>query len=125
MNEKIRQHFPILDNMIYADSAATSLTPKPVLDEMLQYYRNYNVNIGRGVYRLSQIATLKYKNANKKVRNFIGAKDLGETIFTKNSTEAINMVALGLKWEKEDEVVTTTIEHHSNYVPWLEHPCQS
>ena len=120
MNEKIRQHFPILENGIYVDSAAMSLTPKPVLDEMIQYYKNYNVNIGRGVYRLSQIATLKYENANKKVRNFIGAKNIGEIIFTKNSTEAINMVAIGYsKWKKGDEVVTTTIEHHSNYVPWL------
>jgi len=74
--------------------------------------------VGRGVHRLAQIATQKYRDAHRKVAEFIGANE-GEVIFTKNTTEAINMVAYGLQFEKGDEVVTTLLEHHSNFVPWL------
>lgn len=118
MDEKIRADFPILNDIIYLDSAATSLTPEPVLEEVLRYYRVYNANVGRSVHRLSQLATQKYRNAHRKVAEFIGANE-GEVIFTKNTTEAINMVAYGLRWEKGDEVVTTLLEHHSNFLPWL------
>lgn len=118
MNERIRADFPILKDIIYMDSAATSLTPEPVLEAVLSYYREYNANVGRGVHRLSQVASQKYQNAHRKVAEFIGAKE-GEVIFTKNTTEAINMVAYGLKWAKGDEIVTTLLEHHSNFLPWL------
>ncbi len=118
MNEQIRADFPILADLIYLDSAATSLTPEPVVEAVLSYYREYNANVGRSVYRLSQMATQKYKNAHRTVAEFIGANE-GEVIFTKNTTEAINMVAYGLKWAKGDEVVTTLLEHHSNFLPWL------
>lgn len=118
MNTKIRADFPILKDIIYMDNAATSLTPEPVLEAVLSYYREYNANVGRGVHRLSQMATQRYKDAHRKVAEFIDAKE-GEVIFTKNTTEAINMVAYGLKFEHGDEVVTTMLEHHSNFLPWL------
>lgn len=118
MNERIRVDFPILKDIIYMDSAATSLTPEPVLEAVLSYYREYNANVGRGVHRLSQVASQKYKNAHRKVAGFIGANE-GEVIFTKNTTEAINMVAYGLNWAKGDEIVTTLLEHHSNFLPWV------
>ncbi len=119
MNERVRADFPILKNIIYMDSAATSLTPEPVVEAVAGYYRDYNANVGRGVYRLSQVASQKYKDAHEKVAGFIGAKEAGEVIFTKNTTEAINMVAYGLKWASGDEVVTTLLEHHSNFLPWF------
>jgi cysteine desulfurase/selenocysteine lyase len=118
MDEKIRADFPILNDIIYLDSAATSLTPEPVLEAVLSYYREYNANVGRSVHRISQFATQKYHNAHRKVAEFIGANE-GEVIFTKNTTEATNMVAYGLQWQKGDEVVTTLLEHHSNFLPWL------
>jgi len=116
--ERIRADFPILKHIIYMDSAATSLTPEPVLEAVSRYYREYNANVGRGVHRLSQFASQKYNDAHRKVAEFIGAQE-EEVIFTKNTTEAINMVAYGLTWEKGDEVVTTLLEHHSNFLPWL------
>jgi len=115
---EIRADFPILNNLIYLDSAAMSLTPEPVLNVVLKYYREYNANVGRGVHRLSQIASQKYKDAHRKVADFIGANE-EEVIFTKNTTEAINTVASGLRWKKGDKVVTTLLEHHSNFLPWL------
>ena len=115
---EIRVDFPILNNLIYMDSASTSLTPEPVLNVVLKYYREYNANVGRGVHRLSQVVSQKYKDAHRKVADFIGANE-EEVIFTKNTTEAINTVASGLRWKKGDKVVTTLIEHHSNFLPWL------
>ena len=115
---EIKTDFPILNDIIYMDSASTSLTPEPVLNVVLKYYREYNANVGRGVHRLSQIASQKYKDAHRKVADFIGANE-EEVIFTKNTTEAINTVASGLKWKTGDKVVTTLLEHHSNFLPWL------
>jgi cysteine desulfurase/selenocysteine lyase len=116
--DKIRSDFPILKDVIYMDSASTSLTPEPVLETMLKYYREYNANVGRGVHRLSQMAQQRYNDAHKKVASFIGAKE-GDLIFTRNTTESINMVARGLRWRRGDKVVTTLAEHHSNLLPWL------
>ncbi|RZN41114.1 MAG: cysteine desulfurase [Methanophagales archaeon ANME-1-THS] len=118
MNDKLRADFPILKEIIYLDNAATSLTPEPVLEAVLSYYREYKANVGRAVHRLAQVATQRYKDAHRKVAEFIGASE-GEVIFTKNTTEAINMVAYGLSFEKGDEIVTTLLEHHSNFLPWL------
>jgi len=100
------------------DSASTSLTPEPVLDAILEYYREYNANVGRGVHRLSQVVSQKYKDAHRKIADFIGANE-EEVIFMKNTAEAINTVASGLKWKTGDKVVTTLLEHHSNFLPWL------
>ncbi len=117
--EEIRKDFPILDSgIIYMDSAATSLTPEPVLDAVLDYYRNYNANVGRGVYKLTQIASQKYEDAHKNVAKFIGTT-ANELIFTKNTTEGINMVASGIGLKKGDKVVVSLWEHHSNLLPWI------
>jgi cysteine desulfurase/selenocysteine lyase len=115
---EIRADFPVLSDVIYLDSAATSLSPEPVLAAMLEYERVYRANTGRGVHRLAQIATQKFWDARQKAKRFIGAES-GELIFTRNTTEAINMVALGLPWKKGDRVVTTLLEHHSNLLPWM------
>ena len=114
----IREDFPILSEVCYLDSAATSLSPEPVLAAMAEFEHVYRANVGRGVHRLAQVATQKYWDAHQKVRRFIGAGG-GELVFTRNTTEAINMVALGLPWKKGDRVVTTLLEHHSNLLPWM------
>ena len=114
----IRKDFPLLAEVCYLDSAATSLSPEPVLQEMLEYERGYRANAGRGVHRLAQQASRKYRDAHDKVRNFIHARD-GELVFTRNSTEAINTVASGLPWKEGDGVITTLLEHHSNLLPWM------
>jgi len=115
---EIKTDFPILNDIIYMDSSSTSLTPEPILNVVSKYYREYNANVGRGVHRLSQVASQKYKDAHRKVADFIGANE-EEVIFTKNTTEAINTVASRLKWKTGDKVVTTLLEHHSNFLPWL------
>jgi cysteine desulfurase / selenocysteine lyase len=114
----IRDDFPILKNIIYLDNAATSLTPEPVLEAILEYYRSYKANVGRGVYSLAQVSDQKYREAHRKVANFLGVTK-GTIIFTRNTTESINMVAQGLKWSRGDKVVTTLLEHHSNLLPWM------
>lgn len=116
--KRIRADFPILNEVTYMDSASTSLTPEPVLKVLLSYYREFNANVGRGVHRLSQVASQKYEEVRKKVAAFIGAKET-EIIFTKNATEAINIVASGLRWKRGDRIVTTSLEHHSNFLPWM------
>ncbi len=117
--EEIRTDFPILNSgIIYMDSAATSLTPEPVLDAVLDYYRNYNANVGRGVHKLTQIASQKYEEAHRKVAKFIGATPK-ELIFTKNTTEGINLVASGIGLKRGDKVVVSLWEHHSNLLPWI------
>ena len=114
----IRADFPILSEVCYLDSAATSLSPEPVLAAMLEYEHVYRANIGRGVHRLAQVASQKYCDAHEKVKRFIGARE-GELVFTRNTTEAVNMVARGLPWKKGDRIVTTLLEHHSNLLPWM------
>ncbi len=119
--ERIRRDFHILESgIIYMDTAATSLTPEPVLDAMLEYYRGYNANVGRGVHHLTRIATDEYEEARKKVAEFIGAR-AHELVFTRNTTEGINLVASGLRTRlhKGDKVVISLLEHHSNLLPWL------
>lgn len=115
---QIRSDFPILKDAVYLDSASTSLTPEPVVQAVLDYYHSYRANVGRGIYRLAQIADQRYGNAHRKVASFVGAAE-GELIFTRNTTEAINAVACGLKWRKDDRIVTTLLEHHSNLLPWM------
>ena len=126
--ERIRADFAILKSgVIYLDSAATSLTPEPVLDAVLEYYRDYNANIGRGLHRLTRRATQEYEEARSKVARFIGAEPQ-ELVFTKNTTEGINLVASGLGsglglgssgLKKGDKVVVSLLEHHSNLLPWI------
>ncbi|MCS7098664.1 MAG: cysteine desulfurase [Candidatus Methanomethyliaceae archaeon] len=117
--KSLREELPFFkDGYVYLDSASTSLTPKLVIDAMIEYYKEYRANIGRGVYYAAKFATYAYEEAREKVAKFINAKP-EEIIFVKNSTEAINIVARGLNFNREDNIVTTLLEHHSNYIIWL------
>lgn len=122
----IRRDFPILEEeaygkkVAYLDNGASSLRPEPVVNAMLDYYHKYNANIHRGVYRWCEEATRGYEGAHRKVAKFINANPR-EVIFTRNTTESINLVAYS--WgrhnvQKGDVIVSTIIEHHSNLVPW-------
>jgi len=113
----IRKDFPILGDIIYLDNAATSFSPEPVIEAMVEFEHNYRANVGRGVHRLTRIASQRYWHAHEKVAEFIGGKN-GTCVFTKNTTEAINMIAHGLAWMPGDRVITTILEHHSNLLPW-------
>jgi len=124
--ETLRRDFPILARrvhdrpLVYLDSAASSQKPLKVLDAVRHYYQTSHANIHRGVYVLSEEATLAYEQAHERVAHFIHA-DWEEVIFTKNTTESLNLVAYawGLQHLREgDEVVLTQLEHHSNIVPW-------
>ncbi len=116
---EVRRDFPMLSDIIYLDSASMGLSPEPVLQAMLEYERNYRSNIGRNVHRLSGIATQRYHHAHEKVAKFIGGTS-GELVFTKNATEALNIVAHGISWQIGDRIITTLLEHHSNLHPWRE-----
>lgn len=124
--EKIRKDFPILQRevnghpLVYFDNAATSQTPQQVIDVIADYYQNYNANIHRGVHTLSQIATDAYEQAREKIRTHFNANKAYEIIFTAGTTHAINLVANGYTslLSKEDEVLVSALEHHSNIVPW-------
>jgi cysteine desulfurase/selenocysteine lyase len=118
--EQIRKDFPILETgIIYLDSTASSLTPEPVLRKMLEFYREYRGNVGRGIHRLSVKASEEYERTHAKVADFINAKSESEIIMTRNTTEGINIVASGLNWKKSDKIVIPVIEHHSNFIVWL------
>jgi cysteine desulfurase/selenocysteine lyase len=114
---EIRKEFPILGDITYLDNAATSFSPEPVIDAMIEFEHQYRANVGRGVHRFTRIASQRYWHAHEKVAQFIGGSD-GTTVFTKNTTEAINMVSQGLAWNSGDRVITTILEHHSNLLPW-------
>ena len=113
----IRKDFPLLAEVVYFDNAATSLSPEPVIQSMVEFERNYRANVGRGVHRLTQIASQRYWHAHEKVAGFIGCTN-GTCIFTKNTTESINMVARGFQLISGDRVLTKILEHHSNLMPW-------
>ena len=122
--QRIKADFPIFKNLpqlIYLDSAASSFKPQLVLDKLNEYYTNYPVNISRGIYKLSEKATQEYEGARKKVAQFINAETSEEIIFTRNTTESINLVmyAWGMpNIKKGDEIVITIMEHHANFVTW-------
>lgn len=118
VNIDIRADIPLLENVIYLDAASTTPTPKPVVESMCDYFYNYNTNTGRGAYNLAVKATKEFESARTKISKFVGSKP-SEIIFTKNTTEAINLVANGIKFKKGDSVIVPNIEHHSNFVPWL------
>lgn len=124
---RIRADFPILHEqvhgrpLVYLDSAATSQKPQVVLDALNHYYATQNANIHRGVHHLSQLATREYEEARVKVQRFINAAESHEIIFTRGATEGINLVAnsYGRKFvHAGDEIIISTLEHHSNIVPW-------
>lgn len=123
---EIRKDFPILNRtvngkpLVYLDNAATSQTPKQVIDRIVDYYSNYNANIHRGVHALSQEATEKYEQARKKVQHHFNAASAHEIIFTSGTTHGINLVANGFSsiLKNGDEILVSAMEHHSNIVPW-------
>lgn len=116
--EQVRAEIPFLQTgVVYLDNAATTPTPQPVLDAMLEYFREYGANVGRGLHRATRRATEEFEATRAKLASVIGAKP-EEIAYTKNATEAINIVARGLKLQKGDKVVTTVLEHHSNLIPW-------
>jgi cysteine desulfurase/selenocysteine lyase len=118
--EAIRQDFPILEKGVnYLDSAASSLTPEQVVLKEMEFYREYRANVERGVHRFSQRASEEYEGAHDSVAEFIGAPSRRNVVMVRNTTEAINIVANTLDWKKSDKIVTTVIEHHSNFITWL------
>jgi len=125
--EAIRKQFPILNRkvkgkpLIYLDNAATSQKPQVVLDALMEYYTGYNANIHRGIHTLAEEATAAFEATRDAVRNFIGASAREEIIFTKGTTESINLVSS--TWGRAnintgDEIIISAMEHHSNIVPW-------
>ncbi len=125
--EKVREDFPVLSRqvngqpLVYLDSGASSQKPNQVIDRLSRYYRLEHSNIHRGVHHLSQQATEAYEQARETVRSFINAKNQHEVLFTKGTTDSINLVASSFGrafLEPGDEVIVSTMEHHSNIVPW-------
>jgi cysteine desulfurase/selenocysteine lyase len=126
--EKIREDFPILKReihpsirLIYLDSAATSQKPESVIQAMDEYYRCFNANIHRGVYTIAEEATAKFEEARRKIGAFIGTNNSRQIVFTRNATEAINLVAYSWgrqELEQNDVVILTEMEHHANLIPW-------
>lgn len=125
--EKIRADFPYLDSkkvgkdVIYLDTAATSQKPKEVIDAVDNYYKYQNANPHRGAHYLSFVATTAYENSRDKIKEYIGAKHREEVIFTRNATEALNLIAYSYALENlkaNDEILITILEHHANLVPW-------
>ncbi|MEG1498177.1 MAG: cysteine desulfurase [Bacteroidales bacterium] len=126
----IRKDFKILEQtihgkypLVYLDNAATTQKPQEVIDVFSSYYTSINSNIHRGVHHLSQLATSAYEEARESVTKFLNATDSSEIIFTKGTTESINLVASGFEKafiHKNDVVLSTIMEHHSNFVPWQE-----
>jgi cysteine desulfurase/selenocysteine lyase len=125
--EKIRADFPILKRqvhgrpLVYLDNAATSQKPQQMIDALVDYYSNYNANIHRGIHALAEEATAKYEETRQKVADFIGAAGPETIVFTRNTTESINLVSNA--WGRKnlrpgDEIVLSVMEHHSNLVPW-------
>jgi len=124
---QLRADFPILQTqmrgkpLVYLDTAASAQKPGVVIDAVSNFYRNENANIHRGLYELSEKATLRFEAAREKVRELLGAAEAREIVFTRNATEAINLVAWS--WGRSnigpgDEVLITALEHHANLVPW-------
>jgi cysteine desulfurase/selenocysteine lyase len=125
--ERIRRDFPILSRsirgrkLVYLDNAATTQKPQVVIDRLVRYYTEENSNVHRGVHYLSEVATADYEAARTTVKKFINARDEKEIVFTRGTTEAINLVAQSwgrVNVREGDEILITAIEHHSNIVPW-------
>src|SRR5712692_1431814 len=124
---KVRHDFPILKRLIngkpltYLDSAATAQKPRQVIDELTRFYNEYNANVHRGVYKISEEATAAYEEARAKIARLINANSPNEIIFVRGTTEAINLVAQS--WGRAniglgEGIILTEMEHHSNIVPW-------
>ncbi|MEM3313568.1 MAG: aminotransferase class V-fold PLP-dependent enzyme, partial [Thermoplasmatales archaeon] len=123
---RIRDDFPILKRevngkrIVYLDSTATTQKPRQVIDAIVNYYENINANVHRSVYFLGDLATEAYEGSRKKVADFIGAKS-EEIVFTRNTTESLNLLSYSLEnnLKKGDRILITSMEHHSNILPWM------
>lgn len=119
-----KKDFPIFSkhkDLVYLDSTATSLKPKIVIDELVKYYREYSSNVARGIYKIAEQATGRYEKARENIAQFIGARQASEIIFTRGTTESLNLICASLGNQiigEGDEIVATVMEHHSNFVPW-------
>ncbi|MEK7205364.1 MAG: aminotransferase class V-fold PLP-dependent enzyme, partial [candidate division NC10 bacterium] len=125
--ERIRQDFPALQGkvhgkpLVYLDNAATSQKPQVVIDSIARYYQSENSNVHRGVHFLSELATQAYENARSRVRQLLNAAHDREIVFTRGTTEGINLVASSYgrsRVKAGDEILISAMEHHSNIVPW-------
>src|SRR5215468_10995749 len=124
--ETIRTEFPILSRevygkpLVYLDNGASAQKPKAVLDAIEQAYKLEYANVHRGLHFLSNIATQRFEESREIVRRFLNARSENEVVFTRNTTEAINLVAssYGATFKDGDEIVVSLMEHHSNIVPW-------
>lgn len=124
--QEIRSQFSILNQevngkpLVYLDNAATSQKPNSVLEVWNQYYTELNANVHRGIHTLSQLATEEMELSRRKIQKFINAKHDFEVIFTKGTTEGLNLISyiLTQKLKKDDEIIVSYLEHHSNIVPW-------
>src|SRR3989338_6674978 len=122
----IRKDFPNLNvrvhgkPLVYFDNAATTFKPQVVIDAIVEHYQKGTSNIHRGIHTLSQEATANFEKTREKIKNFINAEKASEIIFTRGTTESINLVAhsYGHFLKKGDEILITEMEHHSNIVPW-------
>lgn len=122
LKANIKNDFPVFQNndLVYLDSAASALTPKPVIEALKEYYTDYSVNVHRGVYRLSYQATKKYEEARQTIADHIGAT-FAETIFTRGASSALNLVASSYgmaNLKPGDEIIVSELEHHSHLLPW-------
>ncbi len=120
--QDIKQDFPIFarqKDLVYLDSAATSLTPQTVIDKLCDYYTTYNANIARGLYKISAQATEEFEMSRGSIAQFIGANE-NEIVFTSGTTMSLNMIAHGLAHNitSQHNIVTTVLEHHANFIPW-------
>ncbi len=120
--KSVAKDFPVLNQKVtFLDSAATSLKPQKVIDAITDYYQNYSANIHRGLYKMSERASAEYESTRETVAQFINAPSSKEIVFTRNATESVNVIASTIGktiLDKDDEIVTTIIEHHANFVPW-------
>jgi len=128
LGERLRPDFPILARtiggrpLVYLDTAATAQKPRPVLDAVRGFYERSNANVHRSIHTLGEEATELYEQARDRTRAFLGARFREEIVFTRGTTESINLVAL--TWARRalvegDEILLTEMEHHSNLVPWI------
>jgi len=114
----VREDFPVLKEVVYLDSTATTQTPIPAVEAMVEYFYRYAGNHGRGAHRLARETTNRFEESREMVARFLNAEP-EKTIFTKNTTEGINLIANSYPWEAGDHIITTLLEHHSNLLPWL------
>src|SRR3989338_2645292 len=120
----IKKQFPIFQSqpdLVYLDSTATSLKPKRMIDKLKEYYEQYSANVFRGIYPMSEKATIEFEETRQLLSKFINTNQSEEIVFTRNTTESLNLLAYSLGRKiigPDDEIVTTIMEHHSNFVPW-------